>query len=117
MRFASLWQRRVRGTLSRLEAAALLGMSARAFRRRRDRCRQEGEVGLVDRRVGKPSPGRAGQSAPARVRALYEETYGGFTVKHVHAYPDGAVALFWRPHGIAEVPAEAADGAIVTRAP
>ncbi len=70
MRFASLWQRRVRGTLSRLEAAALLGMSARAFRRRRDRCRQEGEVGLVDRRVGKPSPGRAGQSAPARVRAL-----------------------------------------------
>ncbi len=84
MRFESLLERHERGALSQVEAADLLGMSERTFRRWRDRYRDEGEVGLVDRRVGKPSPRRADQSELARMRALYEEMYGGFTVKHFH---------------------------------
>jgi transposase len=70
--------------LSQLEAAELLGMSERTFRRWRDRLRDEGAEGLVDRRVGKASPRRAPASELARARALYEEMYGGFTVKHFH---------------------------------
>jgi transposase len=62
----------------------MLGVSERTFRRWRDRFREDGEDGLVDRRVGKPSPRRAPESELARARALYEEMYGGFTVKHFH---------------------------------
>jgi len=84
MRFESLLERHEGGTLSQLEAAELLGMSERTFRRWRDRYREAGDVGLVDRRVGKPSPRRADQSELARMQALYKEMYGGFTVKHFH---------------------------------
>ncbi len=84
MRFESLLERHEHGRLSQLEAAELLGMSERTFRRWRDRYREAGEEGLVDRRVGKPSPRRADQSELARMRALYEEMYGGFTIKHFH---------------------------------
>ena len=80
MRFEELLERQERGELSQLEASAMLGMSERTFRRWRDRLRDEGEEGLLDRRIGKPSPRRAPESelARARARALYEEMYGGF---------------------------------------
>lgn len=84
MRFEDLLERHERGELSQLEAAELLGMSERSFRRWRDRYGEEGEAGLLDRRVGKPSPRRAPESELARAKALYEEMYGGFTVKHFH---------------------------------
>lgn len=84
MRFESLLERNEHGALSQLEAAELLGMSERTFRRWRERYREEGEDGFVDRRVGTPSPRRAPESELARMRALYEEMYGGFTVKHFH---------------------------------
>ena len=48
------------------------------------RYREEGAAGLVDRRVGQPSPRRATESELARARALYAEMYDGFTVKHFH---------------------------------
>ena len=38
----------------------------------------------MDGRVGKASPHRAPESELARMRGLYEEMYGGFTVKHFH---------------------------------
>lgn len=84
MRFESLLDRHERGELSQLEAAEMLGVSERTFRRWRDRHREEGESGLLDRRIGKPSPRRAPESELMRARALYEEMYGGFTVKHFH---------------------------------
>ncbi len=37
----------------------MLGVSERTFRRWRDRLRDEGPAGLVDRRIGKPSSRRA----------------------------------------------------------
>ena len=46
------WERR---ELSMMEAGELLGMSERQFRRYRDRFEDEGEIGLIDRRLGKPS--------------------------------------------------------------
>ena len=43
MRFEVLLDRHERGELSQLEAAEMLGMSERTFRRWRDRLRDEGE--------------------------------------------------------------------------
>jgi len=84
MRFEDLLDRHERGELTQEEAGELLGMSGRTFRRWRERWREDGDAGLVDRRVGKPSKRRAPESELARARALYEEMYGGFTVKHFH---------------------------------
>ena len=84
MRFENLLDRQEQGELSQLEAAEMLGVSERTFRRWRDRWREDGAEGLLDRRVGKPSPRRASESELERARALYEEMYGGFTVKHFH---------------------------------
>lgn len=84
MRFENLLDRHEGGELSQLEAAEMLGVSERTFRRWRDRFREDGADGLLDRRVGKASPRRAPEGELARARALYEEMYGGFTVKHFH---------------------------------
>ena len=84
MRFEALLERHERGDLGQIEAAEMLGVSERTFRRWRDRLRDEGEDGLRDRRLGKASPRRASASELARMRRLYEELYGGFTVKHFH---------------------------------
>ena len=59
MRFEGLLERHERGELSQGEAAEMLGVSERTFRRWRDRLRDEGPEGLRDRRIGKPSRRRA----------------------------------------------------------
>lgn len=84
MRFEELLDRHERGALTQVEAGEMLGMSERTFRRWRDRWRAEGAGGLIDRRVGKPSPRRAPADELARARALYAEMYGDFTVRHFH---------------------------------
>ena len=84
MRFEELLGRHERGSLSQGEAAEMLGISERTFRRWRDRFREEGEAGLHDRRLGRPSLRRASRSEIARMLGLYSEHYAGFTVKHFH---------------------------------
>jgi transposase len=84
MRFEALLDRHERGDLSQAEAAELLGMSERTFRRHRDRFREDGESGLRDRRIGKPSSRRAAVEEIQRMLGLYREEYGDFTVKHFH---------------------------------
>ena len=70
--------------LSQAEAAEMLGVSERTFRRWRDRLRDEGPEGLRDRRIGKPSSRRAATEEILRMLGLYEERHAGFTVKHFH---------------------------------
>ena len=84
MRFEGLLDRHERGELNQEEAAEMLGISERTFRRWRDRLRDEGPGGLLDRRIGKPSSRRAAAEEILRMLGLYEERYGGFTVKHFH---------------------------------
>jgi transposase len=84
MRFEALLDRHERGELGQHEAAEMLGISERTFRRWRDRLRDEGPPGLRDRRIGKPSSRRAAVEEIQRMLGLYEERYGGFTVKHFH---------------------------------
>jgi len=45
---------------------------------------EDGPEGLRDRRLGKPSPRRAPEAELARMRRLYQEFYGDFTMKHFH---------------------------------
>ena len=74
------------GRLSQFEAAEVLGMSERTFRRWARRFEEEGEEGLLDRRIGR----RSGRAVPAteadEVERLYRERYAGFTAKHFHEY-------------------------------
>ena len=84
MRFEGILERQERGELSQIEAAELLGMGERSFRRWRDRLRDEGVEGLLDRRHGKPSARRAGVAEIARMLELYQGSYADFTVKHFH---------------------------------
>src|SRR5664279_6431585 len=84
MRFESLLDRQESGELSQVEAAALLGISERSFRRWRDRLRDEGPPGLADRRLGKRSPRRASVAEISRMLDLYRGSYAAFTVKHFH---------------------------------
>ncbi len=84
MRFEGLLDRHERGELSQEEAAGMLGISERTFRRWRDRLRDEGPQGLRDRRIGKPSSRRAAEEQILRMLGLYEERCEGFTVKHFH---------------------------------
>jgi len=84
MRFEGLLERHERGELSQVEAAEMLGIGERTFRRWRDRLRDEGPQGLRDRRIGKPSSRRAAAAEIVRMLGLYEASYGDFTVKHFH---------------------------------
>jgi len=84
MRFEEMLERHERGELSQSEAAEMLGIGERSFRRWRDRLRDEGPTGLLDRRLGKPSPHRAGVAEIARMLELYQGSYADFTVKHFH---------------------------------
>jgi hypothetical protein len=79
----SRWERR---ELSMMEAGELLGMSERQFRRYRERFEEEGEAGLVDRRLGKPSPQRIGAAEVDRMLELYRTVYRGWNVKHFHEH-------------------------------
>ena len=84
MRFEVLLERQERGELRQSEAAEILGMGERSFRRWRDRLRDEGPEGLLDRRLGRPSGRRAGVEEIARMLELYRGSYADFTVKHFH---------------------------------
>src|SRR6266851_9358163 len=79
----SRWERR---ELSMMEAGELLGMSERQFRRYRERFEEEGDAGLIDRRLGKPSERRIEAVEIVRMLALYRTVYRGWNVKHFHEH-------------------------------
>ena len=72
------------GSLSCVEAAELLGISERHFRRLKDRYEAEGAEGLIDRRRGRRSGRRAPVDRIEFVVEQYRTRYFDFTVKHFH---------------------------------
>jgi transposase len=72
--------------LSALEAAELLGMSERTFRRYRQRYEEDGLAGLADRRLGKASPKRVPRDRVEWLVELYRTQYRGWNVKHFHEH-------------------------------
>jgi transposase len=84
MRFESLLDRHKGGKITQAEAAEMLGVSERTFRRWTERFEEEGEAGLCDRRLGRPSPKRAPAEEVQRMLGLFKDKYADFTVKHFH---------------------------------
>jgi transposase len=84
MKFEEVYGRWRERRLSQAEAAEILGMSERSFRRWRDRYDGEGAAGLLDRRLGKASARRVPVDQIDQVLTLYRERYGGFTAQHFH---------------------------------
>jgi transposase len=84
MRFSSLLERQERGEITQEEAAELLGVHVRTFQRWADRYDEEGEAGLADRRLGRPSAKRSPPAELERMLGLYRDKYADFTVKHFH---------------------------------
>ena len=84
MRFSSLLDRQEQGEITQEEAAEMLGVHVRTFQRWAYRYEEDGEAGLADRRLGRPSPKRAPQEELERMLGLFRDKYADFTVKHFH---------------------------------
>lgn len=84
MKFEEVYHGTRRGVLSVAEAAEVLGMSERTFRRWRDRFEAEGADGLYDRRLGRVSARRAAVDEVTRVLELFDTRYFDFTAKHFY---------------------------------
>ena len=82
MKFDEGYGRSYRGELSQLEAAEILGISERTFRRGRDRFQAEGAEGLNGRRLGRVSARRAGVDEVAALLDLFDTKYRKFTARH-----------------------------------
>src|SRR5438128_11022139 len=67
-----------------LQAAELIRVSRRQWRRWRAGWEKLGYDGLFDRRVGKPSPKRVAVETVAEVLRLYRGKYARFSVQHFH---------------------------------
>lgn len=82
MKFEEVYARTARRSLSQSEAASLLGISERTFRRWRDRYEADGADGLYDRRLGKISGRRIGVDTLMEILRLFDTRYWDFTAKH-----------------------------------
>jgi transposase len=86
IKFLSILSRYEAAEFSQLEAAELLGVGERTFRRWRQRFEDDGEAGLLDRRLGKASGKRVPVDREIEVEQLYRTRYAGFTAKHFHEH-------------------------------
>jgi transposase len=86
MRFEELYERRQRRELTMTEAAEMLGITERTFRRWSGRYDTEGVEGLQDRRLGRLSGRAVPVDEALRMVTLYETRYTGWTVKHFHEH-------------------------------
>lgn len=72
--------------LTQAEAATLLGVCERSFRRQIHRYEAEGMDGLIDKRMSQLSHRRAPVDEVMRVVELYRSGYRGWNVKHFHSW-------------------------------
>jgi transposase len=86
IKFLDIFGRYEASEFSQLEAAELLGVGERTFRRWCQRYEEDGETGLLDRRLGKVSGKRVPAEQEVEVEALYRSRYSGFTAKHFHEH-------------------------------
>ena len=84
MKFESVLDRVRERELSQFQAAEILGMSERTFRRWRDRHESDGLEGLFDRRLGKAFAKRVPVDEIDWVLEQYRTVHTGSTVKHFH---------------------------------
>lgn len=78
-----LWQSR---TLTQEEAAQLLGVCDRTFRRYVDRFEEDGLQGLMDKRMDQISHLKAPVDEVMALAGLYKEQFDGWNVKHFYEH-------------------------------
>ena len=86
MRFEEAYEGWESGRLSQAEAAGLLGVCERTFRRYLGRYREEGLQGLIDRRLEQVSHRRAPVDEVMRVTERYRMRHADWNAKHFHAW-------------------------------
>ena len=86
IKFRSVLGRYESTALTQIEAAELLGITERTFRRWCVRFEADGEAGLLDRRLGKASPKRVPRDSEQEIERLYRTRYQGFTAQHFHEH-------------------------------
>lgn len=89
MRFSEVYSRCTLRRLTQEEAAEILGLSERTFRRYKARYEEEGEAGLEDKRLTQASCRRAPVDEVLEVARQYER-YRGWSVRHFYGkYREG----------------------------
>lgn len=86
MRFEETYEGWKRGRLTQGEAAGLLGVSDRTYRRYLVRYEEDGMEGLMDRRLGQISHRSAPVDEVVALTDLYSNRYKGFNVKHFYSW-------------------------------
>lgn len=99
MRFDEAYEGWQQGSLTQAEAGRLLGMSERNFRRYIGRFQEDGEAGLMDKRLEQASSRCAPVDEVLKLTDLYSSRYNGWNVKHFHSFykrdHDGSRGYTW----------------------
>jgi transposase len=86
MRFEEAYGGWQQGRLTQCEAATLLGVSERTFRRYGVRYEEEGLDGLIDHRLDQVSQRRAPVDEVMRMTEQYRTRHTGWSAKHFYAW-------------------------------
>ncbi len=86
MRFEEAYGAWTEKRLTQEEAAQLLGVCTRTFRRYIDRYEEEGLDGLIDKRLSQVSHRKAPVDEVLRLETLYKERYDGWSIKHFYRF-------------------------------
>ena len=86
MRFKEAYEGYQAKRLSQTEAAALLGVCDRSFRRYIHQYEAEGLDGLLDKRMTQPSHRQAPVDEVIELQDLYSTRYQGWNVRHFHQW-------------------------------
>lgn len=84
MRFEEAYTGWLERRLTQEDAAALLGICERSFRRYIDRYEEAGMEGLIDKRIGEVSHRKAPVDEVLRLETLYTERYDSWNVAHFY---------------------------------
>ena len=98
MRFEEAYGGWQEGRLTQEEAARLLGLCARSFRRYIDRYEDAGLEGLIDKRLSQVSQRRAPVDEVLAMTDQYRQRHRGWSAKHFHAWyrkDGGARSYTW----------------------
>ena len=84
MRFEEVYQLRTEKTLTVTQAAELLGVCERTFRRWNIKYEEEGATGLCDKRLDRAAHNAAPIDEVIQMLTLFETRYSNFTVSHFY---------------------------------
>ncbi len=85
MKFEEIYERWTESRLTQAQAAEILGVCERQFRRQCRRYDEDGIEGLIDKRMGEVSGRRVPVDEVMKLAQRYRSRYSGWTVKHFYA--------------------------------